>query len=77
MLGSLAETLVRPLPRKPVTPLQVVLLIASDDRRVVEADLASGRSVCPHCRAGCGELGPDLFETEAPQSRQAPRRLPT
>jgi hypothetical protein len=35
-----------------VTPLEVVVLIVSDDRAVVEADLAAGRLVCPRCRAG-------------------------
>ena len=28
------------------------MLIVSDDRAVVEADLAAGRLVCPRCRAG-------------------------
>jgi hypothetical protein len=35
-----------------VTPLGVVVLIVSDDRAVVEADLAAGRLVCPRCMAG-------------------------
>ena len=35
-----------------MTPLGVVVLIVSDDRAVVEADLAAGRLVCPRCRAG-------------------------
>ena len=35
-----------------MTPLEVVVLIVSDDRAVVEADLAAGRLVCPRCRAG-------------------------
>jgi hypothetical protein len=35
-----------------VTPLEDVVLIVSDDRAVVEADLAAGRLVCPRCRAG-------------------------
>ncbi len=52
MLGSLAETLTWPLTREPVTPLEVVVLIVSDDRVVVEADLAAGRLVCPCCRSG-------------------------
>lgn len=52
MLGSLAETLTWPLTREPVTPLEVVMLIVSDDRAVVEADLAAGRLLCPRCRAG-------------------------
>jgi len=52
MLGSLAETLTRLLAGEPVTPLEVVVLIVSDDRAVVEADLAAGRLVCPRCRSG-------------------------
>ena len=35
-----------------MTPLEVVVLIVSDDRAVVEADLAAGRLVCPRCLAG-------------------------
>jgi len=35
-----------------VTPLEDVVLIVSDDRAVVEADLAAGRFVCPRCGAG-------------------------
>ena len=35
-----------------MTPLEVVVLIVSDGRAVVEADLAAGRLVCPRCRAG-------------------------
>jgi hypothetical protein len=35
-----------------VTPLEVVVLIVSDDRAVVEADLAAGRLVCSRCLAG-------------------------
>lgn len=35
-----------------MTPLEVVVLIVSDDRAVVEVDLAAGRLVCPRCRAG-------------------------
>jgi hypothetical protein len=35
-----------------VTPLEDVMLIVSDDRAVVEADLAAGRLVCPRCLAG-------------------------
>jgi hypothetical protein len=38
-----------------VTPLEVVVLIVSDDRAVVEADLAAGRLLCPCC--GGGVLG--------------------
>jgi len=38
-----------------VTPLEVVVLIVSDDRAVVEADLAAGRLLCPCC--GVGVLG--------------------
>lgn len=35
-----------------MTPLEVVVLIVSDDRGVVEADLAAGRLLCPRCLAG-------------------------
>ena len=35
-----------------MTPLEDVVLIVSDDRAVVEADLAAGRLLCPRCRAG-------------------------
>ena len=35
-----------------MTPLEVVMLIVSDDRAVVEADLAAGRLSCPRCRSG-------------------------
>ncbi len=35
-----------------MTPLEVVVLIVSDDRAVVEADLAAGRLLCPRCRSG-------------------------
>jgi len=35
-----------------VTPLEDVMLIVSDDRAVVEADLAAGRLVCPRCLSG-------------------------
>jgi hypothetical protein len=52
ILGSLTDTLTWLLAREPVTPLEVVVLIVSDDRAVVEADLAAGRLVCPRCRAG-------------------------
>jgi hypothetical protein len=38
-----------------VTPLEDVVLIVSDDRAVVEADLAAGRLLCPCC--GGGPLG--------------------
>jgi ribosomal protein S27AE len=38
-----------------VTPLEVVVVIVSDDRAVVEADLAAGRLLCPRC--GVGVLG--------------------
>jgi hypothetical protein len=38
-----------------VTPLEVVVLIVSDDRAAVEADLAAGRLLCPCC--GRGVLG--------------------
>ncbi len=45
-----------------MTPLEVVVLIVSDDRAVVEADLAAGRLACPRCQAavlggwGCSRL---------------------
>jgi hypothetical protein len=32
-----------------LTPLEVVVLIVSDDRAVVEADLAAGRLLCSRC----------------------------
>jgi Domain of unknown function (DUF6431) len=35
-----------------VTPLEVVVVIVSDDRVAVEADLAAGRLLCPCCRVG-------------------------
>ena len=35
-----------------MTPLEDVVLIVSDDRAVVEADLAAGRLLCPRCAAG-------------------------
>jgi hypothetical protein len=35
-----------------VTPLEDVVLIVSDDRAAVEADLAAGRLLCPRCAAG-------------------------
>jgi hypothetical protein len=38
-----------------VTPLEDVVLIVSDDRAAVEADLAGGRLLCPCC--GGGVLG--------------------
>ncbi len=38
-----------------MTPLEVVVVIVSDDRAVVEADLAAGRLWCPRC--GVGVLG--------------------
>jgi hypothetical protein len=38
-----------------VTPLEDVVLIVSDDRAAVEADLAAGRLLCPCC--GGGVLG--------------------
>ena len=49
ILGSLAETL-RGETREPVTPLEVVVLIVSDDRAVVEADLAAGRLLCSNTK---------------------------
>jgi hypothetical protein len=78
ILGSLAETLKRQLAREPVTPLEVVVLIVSDDRAVVEADLAAGRLVCPRCRAGvlggwgCSRLR--VVRTGAGVRRLRPRR---
>src|ERR1700741_2378262 len=78
MLGSLAETLTRPLTREPVTPLEVVVLIVSDDRAVVEADLAAGRVSCPRCRAGglggWGCSGLRVVGTESGVRRLRPRR---
>jgi hypothetical protein len=77
MLGSLAETL-RGETREPVTPLEVVVLIVSDDRAVVEADLAAGRLVCPRCRAGvlagwgCSRLR--MVRTSTGVRRLRPRR---
>ena len=35
-----------------MTPLEDVVLIVSDDRAAVEADLAAGRLLCPRCEAG-------------------------
>ena len=35
-----------------MTPLEDVVLIVSDDRAGVEADLAAGRLCCPRCRVG-------------------------
>jgi hypothetical protein len=61
-----------------VTPLEVVVLIVSDDRAVVEADLAAGRLLCPHCRAGvlggwgCARLR--VVRTREGQRRLRPRR---
>lgn len=78
MLGSLAETLTWPLTREPVTPLEVVVFIVSDDRAVVEADLAAGRLVCPRCRAGvlggwgCSRLR--VVRTSVGARRLRPRR---
>ena len=78
ILGFLAETLRRQLAREPVTPLEVVVLIVSDDRAVVEADLAAGRLVCPRCRAGvlggwgCSRLR--VVRTGAGVRRLRPRR---
>ena len=40
-----------------MTPLEVVVLIVSDDRAVVEADLAAGRLLCPRCGRACWEAG--------------------
>lgn len=78
MLGSLAETLTRQLAREPVTPLEVVVLIVSDDRAVVEADLAAGRLVCPRCVTGvlggwgCSRLRE--VRTSVGMRRMRPRR---
>src|SRR5450755_3682733 len=64
--------------REPVTPLEVVVLIVSDDRAVVEADLAAGRLVCPRCLAGvlggwgCSRLRE--VRTELGVRRLRPRR---
>jgi len=61
-----------------VTPLEVVVLIVSDDRAVVEADLAAGRVSCPRCRAGvlggwgCSRLR--VVRTESGVRRLRPRR---
>ena len=56
MLGSLAETF-RGETREPVTPLEVVVLIVSDDRAVVEADLAAGRWSARVAGRACWEVG--------------------
>lgn len=61
-----------------MTPLEVVVLIVSDDRVVVEADLAAGCLVCPRCRAGvlggwgCSRLRE--VRTSAGVRRLRPRR---
>ena len=54
------------------------MLIVSDDRVVVEADLAAGRLVCPRCRAGvlggwgCSRLR--VVRTASGVRRMRPRR---
>lgn len=54
------------------------MLIVSDDRAVVEADLAAGRLVCPRCRAGvlggwgCSRLR--VVRTSGGVRRLRPRR---
>jgi hypothetical protein len=54
------------------------MLIVSDDRAVVEADLAAGRLVCPRCRSGrlggwgCSRLR--VVRTSAGVRRLRPRR---
>ena len=40
-----------------MTPLEDVVLIVSDDRAVVEADLAAGRLLCPCCGGVLGGWG--------------------
>jgi transposase-like protein len=61
-----------------VTPLEDVVLIVSDDRAVVEADLAAGRLVCPRCRVGvlggwgCSRLR--VLRTREGERRLRPRR---
>ncbi len=61
-----------------MTPLEDVVLIVSDDRVVVEADLAAGRLVCPRCRVGvlggwgCSRLR--VLRTREGERRLRPRR---
>jgi hypothetical protein len=61
-----------------VTPLEDVMLIVSDDRAVVEADLAAGRLLCPCCRVGvlggwgCARLR--VLRTREGERRLRPRR---
>jgi len=61
-----------------VTPLEDVMLIVSDDRAVVEADLAAGRLRCPRCRVGvlggwgCARLR--RLRTREGERRLRPRR---
>ena len=61
-----------------VTPLEDVVLIVSDDRAVVEADLAAGRLVCPRCGVGvlggwgCSRLR--VLRTREGERRLRPRR---
>lgn len=58
--------------------MEDVMLIVSDDRAVVEADLAAGRLVCPRCRAGvlggwgCARLR--VLRTRDGKRRLRPRR---
>jgi transposase-like protein len=58
--------------------LEDVVLIVSDDRAVVEADLAAGRLVCPRCRVGvlggwgCSRLR--VLRTREGERRLRPRR---
>jgi hypothetical protein len=61
-----------------VTPLEDVMVIVSDDRAVVEADLAAGRLSCPRCRVGvlggwgCARLR--RLRTREGERRLRPRR---
>jgi hypothetical protein len=58
--------------------LEVVVLIVSDDRAVVEADLAAGRLLCPRCGGGvlggwgCARLR--VLRTREGARRLRPRR---
>jgi hypothetical protein len=57
-----------------VTPLEVVVLIVSDDRAVVEADLAAGRLLCPRCLVGVlGGWG--CARVRVVRTREGERRL--
>ena len=61
-----------------MTPLEDVVLIVSDDRAVVEADLAAGRLLCPRCGVGvlggwgCARLR--VLRTREGERRLRPRR---